>query len=172
MIRWKRVNVEPVQDSNQINCQYLFTILPILSAMSESAVDRNMKLENAIVQKALELETLQKRQNILESENAEKAAKLEQLKDNLTVTERNLEELSDRSTAMRDKLRNLDKNVQVEADKISVETKAFFKKLGLKVSQQLLPDENQVELKIQFRECLEFDATIIYDSETEDYDRK
>lgn len=136
------------------------------------AAERNQALTDAIIQRATELERLTTHQKRLESEIAEKKENLAELRRNLTSTERNQHELLDRNIVIREKLQNLDKNTKVEADRMSDEMKSFFKKLGLRVTQGLLFDDNQVELKIQFRECTEFDATFIYDSITEDYDCK
>lgn len=138
----------------------------------DMAAEKNQALTDAIIQKADELERLQAHQKKLESESAEKLRYLEDLKKSSTSAKKNQHELSDRNTVIREKLQNLDKNTRVEADRISDEMKSFFKKLGLRVTQRLLSDDNQVELKIQFKECLEFDATFIYDSITEDYDCK
>jgi predicted nuclease with TOPRIM domain len=134
-------------------------------------IEDNNLLNEEIYKKALVIERLQAQRDDLEYGNILKISELQRLKKDLSRIEENQDGLSNRNTALREKFNQLDSNVRIEGDKISEEMRNFFKKLGLKVVQETAPD-NLVELKIQFSENHDYNATFIYDSVTEDYDRK
>lgn len=134
-------------------------------------IEENDRLNEKIYKKAFDIEQLQAQKEDLENANNSKTAELQQLKKDLLKAGDNQDGLTNRNTALREKFNQLDANVKVEGDRISEEMRNFFKKLGIKVAQETAPD-NLVELRIQFSENNDYNATFIYDSVTEDYDRK
>ena len=132
-------------------------------------IEESLQMNEEIYKKALTLERLQSQKNSLEHANNLKTIELQQLKESLVEIEENQDGLTNRNTALREKFSQLDANVKIEGDKISEEMRNFFKKLGLKVTQEAMPDD-LIELKFQFTENINYYAKFIYDSVTEDYD--
>jgi uncharacterized protein YydD (DUF2326 family) len=110
----------------------------------------------------------------LEMENARKLKELHSLQMESSLTEENQDALSSRNTVMREKFNLIDENVKIEGEEVAMTMKSFFKKLGLKVSLATHPDgiEQLFELKMEFTENREYNATFYYDTITEDYDSK
>ena len=145
--------------------QFLF-----LSKMNKT-IEESLQLNEEIYKKALTVERLQSQKDDLEHTNSLKTTELQQLKASLLNIEENQDGLTNRNTALREKFSQLDANVKIEGEKISEEMRSFFKKLGLKVTQELATGD-LVELKFLFTENNKYYATFIYDSITEDYDCK
>lgn len=132
-------------------------------------IEESLQLNEEIYEKTLTIERLQTQKDNLEHANNLKTTELQQLKESLVKIEENQDGLTNRNTALRETFSQLDANVKIEGDKISGEMKSFFKKLGLKVTQESAPGD-LIELKFKFTENNNYYATFIYDSVTEDYD--
>lgn len=133
-------------------------------------------LNKEIITKALSIQDLSLKNSKFEAANQTKVSQLANLKSDLSQTKVYQDALSDRNVAVREKIREIDENVNGEYVKVKHEAKAFFKKLGLKASINVVtPPEyegNLIELKLQFIENSNFYATFFYDPITEDYDCK
>lgn len=133
-------------------------------------------LNKDIITKALSIQDMIEKKSYFEDNNQTKLAKLINLKKNLSQTKQNQENLFDRNVALREKFNTFDGDSREQSATISEESKAFFKKLGLKaVIEVVAPssyEQNLVQLKLQFLENENYHATFVYDPVTEDYDCK
>lgn len=132
----------------------------------------NNRLNEEIIQKALELENLKKRQETLEAENDEKLKEFQNLSATLSYEEKNEEDLTTRNGAIREKFNEIDENVKKDADEVSSELKRLCKLLGIKVTVEPSNNVYEVLFSLQFSESKKHKITFIYDSITEDYNRK
>lgn len=138
----------------------------------QQLIKESKKVREDIIENHRNITELNARQSQLENRISNSNDELKKLKADLTKTEINQFQLTTRNEVVREKFSDIDENVKEGADLTKDVRKAFFKKLGLKLSVACLPSfENLLELKIMFEEN-DYQATFVYDSITEDYDRK
>lgn len=126
------------------------------------------------VEVALELEEIREKLKKIENEEVRKLEELRLIKYKLQDITKNEKVLSTRSMAMREQITELEEKAKEEAQVINKEMKSFFKKLGLRMQlskREELP-ATLYELRIQFAENKNHAAIFVYDSVTQDYDRK
>lgn len=140
----------------------------------EQLVEHSDSVYEQTVSVALELEDIKKRLVEIEKEEYRKLEELRIVKSKLHDITKNEKVLSTRNIVMREKITELEEQAKEESQDIGKEMKTFFKKLGLKVQFERKDDlpANLCELRIQFLENKSFTAIFVYDSVTEDYDRK
>lgn len=143
--------------------------------MNKTVEFSNM-LNEDIISKALSIHDMSTKRTTLEEDNQTKLAKLSTLKKELLFSKQNQDALSDRNLVLRKKFNIIDENSREEAAQISTETKAFFKKIGLKARiETITPQDYQgslIQLKLQFVGNSDYHATFYYDPITEHYDCK
>lgn len=136
-------------------------------------IEECQEVHKNIIEKAKNIIELKEKRQGLEDETHKMFSELQHLTSDSSVFEANQENLLKRNKLIRDKCNNIEVDVNEESAKISECKKSFFKKLGLQLSMDLSPlSDNFVELKIQFSESHDYYATFVYDTVTEDYDRK
>lgn len=135
-------------------------------------IETHTKLYEEIIQKALDFEQLQERQQTLEIENGRKLKELQSIQSVLLQSEENQQDLTSRNGVLRDKFSELDENVKNKAKGISAELKRLCKQLGIKVKIEQSDQVNEEIFSLKFSESKEHEITFIYDLITEDYNRK
>ena len=123
------------------------------------------------VETARQIEDLKIQLKTLEFNKQKKLVELRNIKKEVSAIQANSDVLVTRDIALREKFNELDETVRGASELVSKDTKRFFKKLGLKVKIEEIPD-NLLELEIKFVESRDHSATFVYDSVTEDYDRE